>query len=237
MNMNERVLVVDDEKNIADAICYALGKEGFHTDKAYDGNMALEKINTFEPLIVILDLMLPEINGFDICRKLEGKEIGVVMLTAKTNIVDKLLGLELGADDYITKPFDMREVIARVNSLARRLKKSDLPSEQGGSIELNGLMIDLSGRIVNIDGEETEFTSKEFELLYLLLSNPGKVYSRDKLLEIVWNMDYLGGTRTVDTHVQRVRKKLGEKYSNLIATVHGVGYKGVLNGDESRHQV
>lgn len=224
--MQERILVVDDEKNILDVLTYALNREGYIVERAYNGKEALDKVETFKPQIVILDLMLPIINGHDVCRLLDGKNIGIIMLTAKNDIVDKVLGLEIGADDYLTKPFDIREVLARVKSLLRRFNKAN-DKEVEKVIHIENLAINMKQRRVHIDNNPIEFTQIEFDLLYLLLSNIGTVYSRDTLLNLVWGDEYVGVTRTVDTHVQRVRKKLGPTYQNLIQTVHGVGYKGV----------
>jgi two-component system alkaline phosphatase synthesis response regulator PhoP len=231
--VKEKVLIVDDEKSIVDVLSYALIKEGFCIEKAYDGRDALHKINSFKPDILILDIMLPELNGFDICRKISFENMGILMLTAKNDIVDKVLGLELGADDYLTKPFDIREVIARVNSLARRFRKTSTQNDNREMIVIDGLIINCSERIVSIEGSNIDFTAKEFELLKLLLSSPKRIYTREDLLSIIWNMEYFGGTRTVDTHIQKIRKKLGEKYQSLIFTVHGIGYKGVVNLNES----
>lgn len=233
--MEEKVLLVDDEESILNVLSYALNKEGYKTEKAYDGQEALDKFAVFKPDIVILDLMLPVISGYDVCKKIEDKNVGIIMLTAKNDIIDKLLGLELGADDYLTKPFDIRELIARVKSLSRRYKKIAAASVNNDFIIIDDFKIDYVERVVSVDGKELEFTAKEFELLYLLLSNINIVYTRDKLLDLVWNLEYAGGTRTVDTHIQRIRKKLGDKYEKLIVTIHGVGYKGV-NPYESRNK-
>lgn len=225
--MEEKILLVDDEESILNVLSYALNKEGYRTEKAYDGQEALDKFDSFKPDIVILDLMLPVISGYDVCKKIEDKDVGIIMLTAKNDIIDKLLGLELGADDYLTKPFDIREIIARVKSLSRRCKKASSDSTKNNFIIIDDFKIDYRERVVTVGGREIELTAKEFELLYLLLSNINIVYTRDQLLDLVWNMEYIGGTRTVDTHVQRIRKKLGYKYEKLIMTIHGVGYKGV----------
>lgn len=233
--MNDRILVVDDEKSIVDVLTYALKKEGYIIEKAYNGQEALEKLKSFKPQIMILDLMLPKINGYDVCKKLEDENIGIIMLTAKNDIVDKIIGLELGADDYLTKPFDIREVLARVKSLSRRFKKTMYENHYNNIITINDLNINEKQRSVSIKNMQLDFTPMEFDLLYLLLSNPNIVYSRDQLLNIVWDMDYIGCTRTVDTHIQRIRKKLGGSYQNLIQTVHGVGYKGVDELFESRN--
>jgi len=231
--MSEKVLIVDDEKSIVDVLSYTLRKEGYEVERAYDGKTALEKVCSFEPQIVILDLMLPIMNGYDVCRKLEGKNVGIIMITAKNDIVDKVLGLELGADDYLTKPFDIREVIARVKSLSRRFKKTISENGNVDIINIKEFSLNFKHRIVSIKEKEIDFTVKEFEILYLLLSNPNIAYSRDQLLDLIWGIDYFGGTRTVDTHVQRVRKKLGEEYENLIITVHGIGYKGIGEVNEA----
>lgn len=225
--MKAKILIADDEKNIADAMSYAFTREGFTVEVAYDGEEALTKAAHFVPNIMILDIMMPKISGFDICRKLEDREnIGIILLTAKTDIVDKVLGLELGADDYITKPFDMRELIARVKSLIRRLQKNNQVVDQK-EIRIGDLRVNLEQRKAVINQIEMDLTPKEFDLLYFLVSNIGRVFEREELLDLVWGMDFIGGTRTVDIHVQRLRKKLGNPYSELIQTVYGIGYKAI----------
>lgn len=233
--MNERILVVDDEESILDILTYALKREGYLTERANNGQEALDKVKSFKPHIIILDLMLPVINGHDVCKKLQNENIGIIMLTAKNDIIDKIVGLELGADDYLTKPFDLREVLARVKSLARRFKKTSDDTNNDNLINIKDFNINKKQRTISIKNVKIDFTQMEFDLLYLLLLNPYVVYSRKRLLDIVWDMDYVGGTRTVDTHVQRVRKKLGDTYENLIQTVHGVGYKGVDDLFETRN--
>lgn len=226
--MNEKILIVDDEQSIVDVLSYALKRDGFNIETAYNGREALEKIRSFNPHIIILDLMLPIINGYEVCKQLNNDDIGIIMLTAKDNVIDKVLGLELGADDYITKPFNIRELTARVKSLSRRFKKTSFSAKDSNIIRCKDLIIDYLKHTVTVENKALDFTVKEFELLYLLLSNPEIVYSRDQLLNIIWKLDYFGGTRTVDTHVQRIRRKLGSKYENTIVTIHGVGYKGVM---------
>lgn len=224
--MEERILVVDDEKNIADAICYALRREGYSVDMASNGYEALEKAVSFRPDAIILDIMMPGLDGYDVIRKLENRDkMGIIMLTAKNDIIDKVLGLELGADDYITKPFDMRELMARVKSLVRRLQKGR-EEQKMKEIRMKDLVINIQQRKVLARGNAIDFTPKEFDLLTLLISNPERVYTRDELLDLIWDMDYIGGTRTVDIHVQRIRKKLGQDLQDVLQTVHGVGYKG-----------
>jgi DNA-binding response OmpR family regulator len=179
--------------------------------------------------------MMPKLNGFDVLKRLGNRKgMGVVMLTAKNEIFDKILGLELGADDYITKPFDMRELMARVKSLIRRLEavNSSFDNEE---IQIGKLSIMLLQRKVLLEDLVIDFTPKEFDLLVLLLSNPERVYTRDDLLDKIWGIDYVGGTRTVDIHVQRIRKKLGATYQDIVQTMHGVGYKSVGGFDESQH--
>ena len=225
--MKDKVLVVDDEKNIADTLVYALNREGYLVDAAYDGREALERVKIFKPKVIILDLMIPEVSGYDVCKQIDEDNIGVIMLTAKTDIVDKILGLEFGADDYLTKPFDIREVVARVKSLIRRLNKSIGEKEKDEIINIKDFSLNKSKRLITIKNRKIDFTAMEFDLIYQLLNNMDIPYSRQQLLDIVWGIDYVGVTRTVDTHVQRIRKKLGEEYQGLIQTVHGVGYKGV----------
>lgn len=224
--MARKILVVDDEKSIVKALCYALKKEGYEVGKAFDGIEALKVYEVFKPDMIILDIMMPRLNGYDFCKKIMGEKVWILMVTAKTDVIDKVLGLELGADDYITKPFDIRELLARVKSGIRRMDKSMKEGQRNTSIRRGELELIYENRQAILRNEDMELTPKEFLLLYELLANPNKVYSRDELLDKVWGMEYVGGTRTVDTHIQRLRRKLGKKYEKLIYTVHGVGYKG-----------
>ena len=223
--MNQKILVVDDEKSIADAMVYALRREGFTVEAAYDGEEALKKFDLFKPDAMILDVMLPGIDGYEVLKKLENKTpVGIIMLTAKEDIVNKVLGLELGADDYITKPFDMRELLARLKSLLRRLQMKAGEQVQA-EIRIKGLTLNLQQRKAVAGEQVLDLTPKEFDLLALLAANPERVYSRDQLLDSIWGMEYIGGTRTVDIHIQRVRKKLGPGLHDILQTIHGVGYK------------
>lgn len=225
--MNEKVLVVEDEQRIADAIVYALKREGYTVTVVYHGGEAIKKFQEFEPDAIILDVMLPGMDGYEILKKLQNKgRTGVIMLTAKEDIVNKILGLELGADDYITKPFDMRELLARLKSLLRRLQKVEDQKEKT-RIKLRGIELLVSHRTACVGDVALDLTPKEYDLLKLLISSPDRVFTREQLLDLVWGMDYFGGTRTVDIHIQRIRKKLGTKYSNIIQTVHGIGYKAL----------
>lgn len=234
--MKEKILVVDDEKSIADAIVYALRREGYEVQATYNGEDALKKLELFKPNAIILDVMLPGIDGFGVLRKLDNNSnIGIIMLTAKEDMVNKILGLELGADDYITKPFDLRELLARLKSLLRRLEKN-IDEREETEIHIKGLVINLKQRKVTAGDNTLDLTPKEFDLLALLLSNAKRVYSRDQLLDLIWGMEYIGGTRTVDIHIQRLRKKLGPDFKDILQTVHGVGYKALGGEYENKHK-
>ncbi|WP_379128318.1 response regulator transcription factor [Paenibacillus sp. sgz500958] len=229
--MNKKVLVVDDEPGISGAIAYALQREGYEVDTAGDGEEALLKVASFRPNVMVLDVMMPKINGYDVCRKLEDRDdIGIILLTVKNDIVDKIVGLELGADDYMTKPFEIRELLARVKALLRRLDKS-VGEPKDDLIQYGALVVHPVNRTASVGEERLELTPKEFDLLVLLLSHPQRVYMREELLELVWDLEYAGGTRTVDIHIQRLRKKLGEPYQNILQTVYGVGYRAFPEGD------
>ncbi|MBW7459974.1 response regulator transcription factor [Paenibacillus sepulcri] len=224
--MEKKILVVDDEQSIAGAIAYAFRREGYNVDIAYDGEEALRKAASFKPDVMVLDVMMPKLNGYDVCRKLENRSgLGIIMLTVKNDIVDKVIGLELGADDYMTKPFDLRELVARVKALIRRMenKAEDEPQQ----VEIAELRMNIPNRVLQLKGKAIDLTPKEFDLIALLLTHPERVYTRDELLDLVWSIDYAGGTRTVDIHMQRLRKKLGEPYQNLLQTVYGIGYKAL----------
>lgn len=223
--MNQKILVIEDEKSIADAVVYALRKEGYTAEAVYNGEDVLKRFALFKPDAMILDVMLPGMDGYEVLKRLDNKgTVGIIMLTAKEDIVNKVLGLELGADDYITKPFDMRELMARLKSLLRRIQ-TKAGGEEQSEIRLKGLKLDLQQRSVVAGELLLDLTPKEFDLLALLAAHPERVYTRDQLLDLVWGMEYYGGTRTVDIHIQRVRKKLGPEFQDILQTVHGVGYK------------
>lgn len=226
-HMQEKILIVDDEKSILDPLSYAFRREGFIVETAVNGIDALSKVPIFKPDIMISDIMMPEMNGLDLCKQIENKDgMGIILLTAKDDIIDRVLGLEFGADDYITKPFDIRELLARTRSLLRRLKKSSQNEEQKIKvITIQELVINLEQRKVSISGNSIELTPKEFDLLALLTTNIERIFRRDDLLDLVWGIEYIGGTRTVDIHIQRLRKKLGKTHQHLIQTVFGIGYK------------
>ncbi|MGO0122116.1 response regulator transcription factor [Desulfothermobacter acidiphilus] len=225
------VLVVEDDRNIAELVSLYLEKHGYRVLKALSGVEALETLQSQATDLVILDLMLPGINGWEVCRQIRAKsQLPVIMLTAKGELRDKLSGFELGADDYVVKPFDPQELIARVKAVLRRAgdtrpKKVDLPD----------LLIDLESYVVEVAGTKVELTRRETELLYFLASHPGRVFTREFLLQRVWGFEFPGNTRTVDVHVNRLREKLdGLSKSWHIKTVWGVGYKLVV-GEDAPH--
>ncbi len=224
--MSKKILLVDDEKTLVKALTFNLEKEGYQVIPAYDGEEALKKMETENPDLVILDLMLPGVDGFEVCRRVRKKlDVPIIMLTAKGDDIDKILGLELGADDYITKPFNPRELLARVKAIFRR---SDVQGSTLKSlIKIQDMQIDLYQHKVRVKDEEIDLTSKEFALLNLLASNPGRVFSREQLLEQIWGYNYYGDARTVDVHIRHLREKLETDPSNprYILTVWGTGYK------------
>jgi len=223
------ILVVDDEEPIQELLRFNLEKEGYLVRGAKDGQEALQHVENDQPDLIVLDLMLPGMDGLEVCRKLRSnqkfQQIPIIMLTAKGEEFDKVLGLELGADDYMTKPFSPRELLARIKA---RLRRPNLQEETDEQIIIRGeLRVDVTGFRVHVRGEETELTPKEFELLRVLLAHPGKVYSRDELLERIWGYEYDGDTRTVDVHVRHLRQKVERDPSNpeYIETLRGIGYR------------
>lgn len=228
--MNKKILIVEDEESIGDILSYALSKEGFVTKVANNGAMARELLDKFIPNLVILDLMLPDINGLDLCKLItKNYNVPIIMITAKSDPVDKILGIELGADDYITKPFNIREVIARVKALFRRIEliSSNVSSYNTNVIKLrDNIEIHTDERSVIKDNSIVDLTNKEYDLLLYLAQNKGRILSRSQILDSVWGIDFVCDTRTVDIHVQRVRKKLDENKNNsIIETAFGIGYK------------
>ncbi|MDK2879392.1 MAG: two-component system, OmpR family, response regulator VicR [Thermoanaerobacteraceae bacterium] len=224
--MNERVLVVDDEKPIVDILKYNLTKEGYNVLVAYDGEEAIKVAESASPDLVLLDIMLPKIDGFSVCKKLREKmTCPIIMLTAKGEEVDKVLGLELGADDYVTKPFSMRELMARVKANLRRTVLADPAGEQN-VIKVRDLELDLKSYQLKKNGVPLELTFREFELIKFLATQAGQVFSREKLLEEVWGYEYYGDIRTVDVTVRRLREKVEDDAANptYILTKRGIGY-------------
>ena len=223
--MAKKVLVVDDEKLIVKGIRFSLEQDGMEVDCAYDGEEALEMIRNKEYDIILLDVMLPKLTGFEVCQQVRGfSGVPIVMLTANGEDMDKILGLEYGADDYIIKPFNILEVKARLKAIIRRT--SPKPKETARFIENGDMRLDCEGRRVYVAGKEINLTAKEFELLELLILNANKVYSRENLLKLVWGSDYPGDVRTVDVHIRRLREKIEEKPSDpkYVITKWGVGY-------------
>ncbi|AGF57342.1 response regulator transcription factor [Clostridium saccharoperbutylacetonicum] len=222
-----KILVVEDDKSIREMLTFALETEGFSVDVSKNGTEALMKNNEFKPNLVLLDLMLPDINGFEVCKKIQQeRDIPIIMVTAKNDIVDKVLGLEIGADDYITKPFHIKEVIARVNKSLKRIEKAVKAEREQALITIGkDIFLDEEGRIVVKKGKEINLRPKEYDLIYLLATNKGKVFSREELLNKIWSYDYYGELRTVDVHVRRLRAKIEDDENKYIETVFGVGYK------------
>lgn len=219
-----RILVVEDEYSINDGLTFALRKEGYDVRSAFNGKTALELVESFKPELVLLDLMLPDIDGFDICKEIS-KNTYVIMLTARGEIFDKIVGLELGADDYIVKPFEMKEVLVRIKVIFRRNEKN-VENKIFEEEELkNGIKISAKDRTVFKEGSIVPMRKKEFDLLNFLYENRGIIFSREDLLEKVWCYEYEGDTRTVDVHIKRLRDKLNEdKDNSVVETVFGIGY-------------
>lgn len=225
--MGAKILIVDDEHNIVDILKVNLEREGYQTLAAYDGAQALDMGISLKPDLILLDCMLPKIDGFDVCRKLRQQtNVPILMLTAKSEEIDKVLGLELGADDYITKPFSVREVLARVKAQLRRVSLTDLEGDHQKILTFGDLEIDQEAYEVRRRGEVIELTLREFELVRFLAQNAGQVFSREALLEKVWGYEYFGDVRTVDVTVRRTREKLEPDQHNYryILTKRGVGY-------------
>lgn len=223
-----KILIIEDEVAIADILEYGLNSEGYETMKTHTGGDGLKVIDNFKPDLLLLDWMLPDQSGLDICKKVTASfNIPILMITAKSDITDKILGLEFGADDYITKPFDLREVIARIRTILRRVDQANRTSAEieveEPIIRFGDIEIEIGNRAVRKNGKDIELTPKEFDLLIKLYNNRGRVFTRAELLDGVWGYDYAGDTRTVDTHIQRLRKKLNA--GEWITTVFSIGYK------------
>lgn len=219
------ILVVDDEKAVCDLLKMYLEKEGFEVMVAHDGEEALKKVEHNHPSLILLDLMLPKKDGWTVCREIRKiSDVPIIMLTARGEEFDRILGLELGADDYIAKPFSPREVVARVKAVLRRTQMQG--GEKTKHLDYGCLFIDYEARMVKVNGKEVTLTPKEFELLWFLARNPSRAYTREKLLELIWDYDFAGDSRTVDTHIKRLREKLEEAGAPpCIKTVWGYGYK------------
>ena len=224
--MQYKILIVDDDANICELLRLYLEKDGFDTVVANDGEQAVEYASKYSPDLILLDIMLPKLDGWQVCREIrKTSETPIIMLTAKGETFDKILGLELGADDYVSKPFDTKEVIARIKAVLRRTNDSDKGS-QISEVRYDKLRINLTNYELEVNGVKIDTPPKELELIYHLANNPNRVYTRDQLLDEVWGFDYYGDSRTVDVHVKRLREKL-ENVSDewSLKTVWGVGYK------------
>ncbi len=228
--MNKKVLIVDDEKNICELIRLYTEKEGYVTFSAYDGEDAVRLFKEKKPDIVILDIMLPKKDGWQVCREIRAMgNTPIIMLTAKGELFDKVLGLELGADDYMVKPFEPKELVARIKAVLRRGTGSESPEESQNVLEFDGLVINHDTYEVYLHGQLLEMPPKEFELLYFLASNANKVFTRDQILDEVWGYEYFGESRTIDVHIKRIREKIEanqqENSSWVLRTIWSVGYK------------
>ena len=230
----QKILIVDDDENIAALISLYLTKECFDTKMVYNGEDALRAFDTYQPNLILLDLMLPGIDGYQVCREVRAKSsTPIIMLSAKGEVFDKVLGLELGADDYIMKPFDSKELVARIRAVLRRYQpaKPEAAAAQSASrerikcVEYDDLEINLTNYSVVCDGHPVEMPPKELELLYFLASSPNQVFTREQLLDQIWGYEYIGDTRTVDVHIKRLREKIKEHPSWRLSTVWGIGYK------------
>lgn len=236
-----RILIVDDDNNIAELIALYMMKECFDTRIAGDGEEAVEQFEEYKPHLVLLDLMLPGIDGYEVCRQIrKTSDTPIIMLSAKGEIFDKVLGLELGADDYIMKPFDSKELVARVKAVLRRFRQEPAPApepvavrpvEKGEYVAYADLTINQTTYSVTYMGRRLEMPPKEFELLYYLASHPNQVFTREQLLDCIWGYEYIGDTRTVDVHIKRLREKLKDHAEWRLATVWGIGYKFELKNE------
>ncbi len=233
MVSKQKILIVDDDENIAELISLYLTKECFETSIVYDGESALEAVKTFRPNLILLDLMLPGIDGYQVCREVRSSSsIPIIMLSAKGEIFDKVLGLELGADDYMEKPFDTKELVARVRAVLRRYKPAAAPAAEPSvpaakvkMVEYPDLTINLTNYSVVYKDRTLEMPPKELELLYFLASSPNQVFTREQLLDQIWGYEYIGDTRTVDVHIKRLREKIRDHEVWRLSTVWGIGYK------------
>ena len=233
MATKQKILIVDDDSNIAELISLYLIKECFDTLIVNDGEEALKQFQLYQPNLILLDLMLPGIDGYEVCRTIrKTSNVPIIMLSAKGEVFDKVLGLELGADDYMNKPFDSKELVARVKAVLRRFHEpvtvtsaTDVPVQTGEFVEYPDLVVNLSNYEVTYEGRTIEMPPKELELFYFLASHPNQVFTREQLLDHIWGYEYMGDTRTVDVHIKRLREKIKDHEGWRLATVWGIGYK------------
>ncbi|MBR4138560.1 MAG: response regulator transcription factor [Lachnospiraceae bacterium] len=230
MATKQKILIVDDDTNIAELISLYLTKECYETKMVHDGESVLKELQTFQPNLILLDLMLPGMDGYQVCREVRTKsQVPIIMLSAKGEVFDKVLGLELGADDYIVKPFDTKELVARVKANLRRCQQMtpvETPKASDAKVvEYPDLLINQSNYSVLYQGRTVEMPPKELELLYFLASSPNQVFTREQLLDHIWGYEYIGDTRTVDVHIKRLREKIKDHPRWSLSTVWGIGYK------------
>ena len=229
MENKQKILIVDDDENIANLISLYLTKECYETRIEHDGQSALDAFKEYAPNLILLDIMLPGLDGYEVCREIRREsKVPIIMLSAKTEVFDKVLGLELGADDYIIKPFDSKELVARVKAVLRRYTEAPAPVEKKPDekrVEYKDLIINLSNYEVIYKGKPVEMTPREIELLYFLASSPNQVFTREQLLDHIWGYEYAGDTRTVDVHIKRIREKIADTDQWSIGTVWSVGYR------------
>ena len=235
--MKQKILIVDDDENIAELISLYLSKECYDTKMVYDGESALKAFDEYKPNLILLDIMLPGIDGYQVCREIRSQSsTPIIMLSAKGEVFDKVLGLELGADDYIIKPFDSKEMVARVKAVLRRFQPAtnSAPLDNSECVEIDNLIINLTNYSVTCNGIQIDMPPKELELLYFLASSPNRVFTREQLLDQIWGYEYMGDTRTVDVHIKRLREKLQDNSVWKISTVWGIGYKFEILSDNAR---
>lgn len=237
----QKILIVDDDENIAELISLYLNKECYETKIVSDGESALEAFDDYKPNLILLDIMLPGKDGYQVCREIRQKsQVPIIMLSAKGEVFDKVLGLELGADDYMQKPFDSKELVARVKAVLRRYTPAPAAKTPAGNpgdkvVEYPDLIINLTNYSVTYKGKNIEMPPKELELLYFLASSPNRVFTREQLLDQIWGYEYIGDTRTVDVHIKRIREKIHDNASWRISTIWGIGYKfETLSGDNAQ---
>ena len=230
MATKQKILIVDDDNNIAELIALYLTKECYETMIVNDGESVFPAMESFSPNLILLDIMLPGIDGYQVCRELRTRSnVPIIMLSAKGEVFDKVLGLELGADDYIMKPFDSKEMVARVKAVLRRHqaapKQEETPENKGKCVDYPGISINLTNYSVLVDNVQVDMPPKELELLYFLAASPNQVFTREQLLDQIWGYEYIGDTRTVDVHIKRLREKIKDHSSWGLSTVWGIGYK------------
>ena len=223
-----KVLIVEDEISFSDALAYLLKKESYEVEVAVNGTEAIASFNSFAPDLILLDLMIPEVSGTEVCRVIRAtSQVPIIMLTAKDSEIDKVVGLELGADDYVTKPYSSRELLARIKAVMRRNSSENSGSEDGATLSVGSIRMDLDKHQVTVNSIPVTFPLKEFELLEFLMRNSGRVLTRNQLIDRVWGNDYFGDTKTLDVHIKRLRAKIEEDPANpkIIHTIRGLGYK------------